>query len=366
MDFVGPLPKSNGFDYLLVVIDRFSSMVHLIPTHTNTSATDVAMLYINEIVRLHGIPKSIVSDRDPKFVSQFWQELHRLLGTKLLMSSGYHPQTDGATERANRTATQILRSVVDSDQKDWVTKLPLVEFAMNAAVSNTLKLSPFEVNYGWRPSLSHLASAEEAKFPGVEKFAEQARLNLIAAHDALISSRVDQTTGANRSRREDFPIRIGDKVYLSTEDLNVPKGRARKLVPKYIGPYEVIQVIPGKSAYKIKLPPELERRRIHPVYHISKLRPHVSNDDSLFPGREARRFYDFGNDPEDEWTVSEIADHAWATRAKEPTFLIKWEYGDETWQPLKDVKDLTALDNYLELMGVESPEQLPKKTRGSS
>lgn len=363
MDFVGPLPKSNGYDYLLLIIDRFSSMVHLIPTKTTVTATDVAVKYINEIVRLHGVPRTIVSDRDPKFISQFWQELHRLLGTRLLMSSGYHPQTDGSSERANRTAIQILRAVIDSDQKDWATRLPLVEFAMNAAVSSTLKMSPFEINYGWRPSLNNLGAAEESTFPGVEKFAEQAKSNLLAAHDALITSRIPQTYYANKSRQEDPPISIGDKVYLSTADLNIPKGRARKLVPKFIGPYEVLRVIAGKSAYELKLPPELERQRIHPVFHITKLRPYTPNDDDLFPGREARKFYDFGNDPDDEWVVSAITDHSWIGRAKDPIFRIQWEYGDVTWQPLSEVQELKALEGYLELMGVDSPHELPKKPR---
>ena len=108
MDFMGPLPISEGYNYLLVVINCFTSQVHLIPTTTRVTAREVAWLFFIEIMRLHGVPKSIVSDRDTKFTSIFWKELHWLMGTKLLMSTVFHPQTDGATEWANRLIGQVL------------------------------------------------------------------------------------------------------------------------------------------------------------------------------------------------------------------------------------------------------------------
>src|ERR671915_509178 len=108
-------------------------MVHLIPMVTTAAATDVVWLYLREVVRLHGLLKSIVSDRDPRFISKFWHELHKWTGVKLLMSTAYHPQTDGATERANRTINQILRATIDPDQADWVRRCPMTEFAINSA-----------------------------------------------------------------------------------------------------------------------------------------------------------------------------------------------------------------------------------------
>ena len=115
MDFMGPLPKSNNFDYLLVVIDQLMSLVYLVPTTTMVTARGVTWLILKEVMRLHGIPESIVSDRDTKFTSIFWKELHRLMGSKLLMSTVFHPQTDGATEQANRSIAQILQTVVAND-----------------------------------------------------------------------------------------------------------------------------------------------------------------------------------------------------------------------------------------------------------
>jgi len=120
MDFIGPFPESKGFNYLSVIICRMTSMVHLIPVHTKMKASELSWVYRREIVRLHGLPSSIVSDRDSKFTSKWWRELHKVLGAKLLMSTSFHPQTDGQTERANRSVGQIFRTMVRHDQKDWV------------------------------------------------------------------------------------------------------------------------------------------------------------------------------------------------------------------------------------------------------
>ena len=154
MDFVGPFPESRGLDYLWVVICRLTSMVHLTPIRTTTTASELTWIYVREIVRLHGLPHSIVSDRDSKFTSRFWRETHKLLGTKLLMSTSFHPQTDGASERAIRSIVQILRAIVNPDQKDWADKAPIVKFAINSAISSSSGFAPFELNYGYVPSMN--------------------------------------------------------------------------------------------------------------------------------------------------------------------------------------------------------------------
>src|SRR6266481_2858202 len=134
MDFMGPLPLSKSHDYLLVVINCLTLQVHLIPMTTCVTSNEVTWLFLKEIVRLHGVPNSIVSDRDSKFTSKFWKELHRLMGTKLLMSTAFHPQMDGATERANHSISQVLRTMVRNDQKDWAALCPMVEFTLNSNV----------------------------------------------------------------------------------------------------------------------------------------------------------------------------------------------------------------------------------------
>ena len=148
---MGPLPKSNNFDYLLVVIDQLTSQVHLVPTTMTVTTRGIAGLILKEVMRLHGIPESIVSDQDTKFTSIFWKELHRLMGSKLLMSTMFHPQTDGETERANRSIAQILCTVVSNNQKDWSDKCLMVEFAINSSINATTGYAPFELNYGYMP-----------------------------------------------------------------------------------------------------------------------------------------------------------------------------------------------------------------------
>jgi hypothetical protein len=150
-DFIGPFPEVDGFNYLWVVICRLSLMVHLIPINTKTTATQLSSIYMREVVRLHGLPSSIISDRDPKFMSKWWRELHRIMGTKLLMSTSFHLQTDGITERANRSIGQIFRAIIDPDQRDWVEKSPLIEFTINSSINSMTGLAPFEINNGYMP-----------------------------------------------------------------------------------------------------------------------------------------------------------------------------------------------------------------------
>lgn len=153
MDFLGPFPRSHDFDHLWVVVCRLTVQVHLVPVTTKVTASELAWLYVKEVVRLHGVAESIVSDRDTKFTSKFSQETHRILGTRLLMSTAFHPQTDGVTERANRSIAQVLRAVIKPDQSDWVEKLPLVEFALNSTVSSTTGFAPFELTGGYLPRM---------------------------------------------------------------------------------------------------------------------------------------------------------------------------------------------------------------------
>ena len=158
MNFLGPLLQSNNFDYLLVIIGQLMSQVHLVLTTTTVTAKGVAWIILKEVVRLHGIPESIVSDRDTQFTSIFWKELQKLMKTKLLMSTTFHPQMHGATEWANRSVTQILQMVVDNDQKNWSEKCSMTEFAINSSVNTTTGYAPFELNYRYMPqSGQHIA-----------------------------------------------------------------------------------------------------------------------------------------------------------------------------------------------------------------
>lgn len=356
MDFVGPFPVSNEHDFIWVIMDRLTSMTHLIPITTKTTASDLAPIFLSNIVRLHGVPESIVSDRDPRFTSKFWRELQRLLGSSLLMSTAFHPETDGLTERRIRTLSSILRSLVSDDQTDWDQQIPITEFALNSAVNVSTGFAPFELNYGFLPST--IPDIPHGIYPGVSDFVERARQYLSTAHDSLIESRVHQAYFANKHRREEPNYQIDNQVYLSTKNLNLPHGRAIKLLPKYIGPYTILGADRSNSTYTLDLPSILAERGLHPVYHVSLLRPFFPSDDEMFPNRALRSAYDLEGPREEEHTVEEILAHRWTGNKLE--LLIKWSLGVSSWISYYHARHLEALDAYLNLRGVSDWRKLPR------
>jgi hypothetical protein len=364
MDFVGPLPPSlqpgdpREYNYLIVFIDRLTSLVHLVPTQTTITAKDLAWIYLDTVIRAHGLPKSIVSDRDPKFTSKFWRELQRIFNTRLLMSTAYHPQTDGATERANRSIAQVLRTMVSPEQVDWAEQLPLVEFALNSTISSTTGYTPFEATYGFTPEFGVVG---ESVYKGVSHFAQQARWNIICAHDSIIEHRVFQTHHANKTRSPESPLlERGSLVWLSTKNLSLPKNRAHKLLPKWIGPFPIAKYDQTTSTATLGLPDSMVKRKIHTVFHTSLLRPHVPNDDDRFPARKNEVFYDFGSDLDGETLVDAIIGHTWEKNTIK--FRVQWADGDVTWETLSNVSNLAALDEYLALHDAKQPRDLARRS----
>jgi hypothetical protein len=218
-------------------------MVHLIPSRQNFTARDVAELLFSEVYCLHGLPRTIISDCDSLFI---WKHLHDLIGVKLHMSSAYHPKSDGATERANRTITQMLRQCISNNQKDWITKLPSVEFAINTAQSEVTGYAPFFLNYGHMPHAFLWDSKKKDEYPGILKFAQVMKLAIMDAHDSILSHWVKEIRNANR-KRVPSPFEIGDLVYILTRNLLIPKGLARKFFPKFVDPYPITQTFHNDS-----------------------------------------------------------------------------------------------------------------------
>ena len=168
-----------------------------------------------------------------------------------------------------------------------------------------------------------------------------------------------QTHNANRYRHEGDTFAAGDLVFVSTTDLLLLKGRAHKLLPKFVGPFKILDAQPSTSTYRVELPAQLQAQNLHDQFHQSKIRPYHANDDALFLHREAHMFYNYGTPDDQEWLVNEIVAHKWDTGRL--SFQIHWNMGDTTWEPYEACKDLQALDDYLGLIGVQDPYNLPRK-----
>ncbi|QRV77164.1 Pol polyprotein/retrotransposon [Ceratobasidium sp. AG-Ba] len=356
VDFVGPLPESEtrygAFDMITTVIDNLTRMVHLIPTRQDYTAKDVTEVIFEHVYKLHGMPERIVSDRDSLFTSTFWTRLNELTKTELRMSSSYHPQTDGMTERVQRTYTSLLRICAGKLQKEWAKNLPAVEFAINSARSEATGLSPFYLNYGRTPSL--IVTKTDSKFPGVREHIDRIKLAVMTAHDALIDTRARMTQQANKRRRK-ADIKENELVYVSTQNMRLPKGQARKLAPKFVGPYRVLRVISEGASFEVDIPKEMRAKGIRPVFHASLLRKHVPSDDRKFPGREYQQIISLGETP-NEWAVDRILSHK--GKGRKAIFQLKWRSGDVTWEPYRVVRHLEALESYFEAQGVTSVGKL--------
>lgn len=357
IDFVGPLPLSKDrdatYDSITVIIDLLTAMVHIVPSRTDYTARNVAELVFSEVYKHHGLPKAIISDRDSLFTSIFWKHLQELIGTKLKMSSAYHPETDGSTERANRTITQMIRQCISPTQKDWVARLPAIEFAINSARSDSTGYARFFLNTGRMPRSFIWNTADKSEYPGVRVFAQRLKSAIMAAHDSILAAQVKQTRTANR-RRQMAPFTEGELVYISSKNISFPKGLTRKFLPKYIGPYLILKDF-GNNSYRIQIPARLRQRGIHDVFHASLLRIHVPNDDRLFPGRLETQIGEVDN-LEGEWAADKITSHSGSKM--DALFEVLWRSGDVSWMTYHQVAELSLLGSYFEALGIDNIQGL--------
>ena len=320
------------------------------PTHKSVSAPQLAEIFFNIIFRLHGMPTTIISDRDSKFTSSFWQELFRRCGTKLALSTAFHPQTDGQTERQNRTFVQMLRAFVNSTHTDWDEHLAALEFAYNNSVNPSTGHTPFYLNSGQHPQLpvTLLTPQPASAHAGVDRFAAHMQAVLQQATTALEHAQESQSRYANQRRRK-LTFSVGDQVLLSTSGLNLKEiGQSTKLLPKFIGPFEVIRVA-HDNAYELRLPPAY--MRLHPVFNVSRLRPYHASDPATFPNRERHdRPLPLLETEGDGFNVEAIMDKV---RMKASNgrivdyYLVKWAgypNSDATWKPARHLKPPHAGD----------------------
>ena len=283
MDFVLGLPRTQrGFDSIFVVVDRFSKMAHFIPCKKTTHAVTVAQLFFREVYRLHGLPLSIVSDRDSRFLSHFWRTLWKLLRTSLDMSSAYHPQSDGQTEVTNRSLGDMLRCLVGSNIRSWESILCQAEFAHNHAVNRSTSFSPFRIVYGIVPrsplDLGVLPDATRDHGEAVEFVANISHIHQ-QVHDNLRLASAKYKETADRHRR-DVQFKVGDKVWAVLTKERFPVHEYNKLKARKIGPLEVVEKI-NANAYRILLPAHI---RCSDVFNVKHLVPFVSSDDTADSG----------------------------------------------------------------------------------
>ncbi|CAM4638891.1 unnamed protein product [Leuciscus chuanchicus] len=262
LDFVTALPPSQGNTVVLTVVDRFSKAVHFIPLPKLPSAQGTALTVVNHVFRLHGLPTDVVSDRGPQFVSKFWQEFCRLLGATVSLSSGFHPQSNGQTERANQDLERTLRCLVSKNPSSWGQQLSMVEYAHSSLPVSSTGLSPFECSLGYQPPIFPSLESEVA-VPSAHAFVQRCHRTWTRARETLLQVGARTKARADRHRSRPPVYVVGQKVWLSTK--NIPfRSVSNKLAPKFIGPFTVTKII-SPVAVRLKLPPVY--RRIHPAFH---------------------------------------------------------------------------------------------------
>jgi transposase InsO family protein len=280
MDFVLGLPRTKkGRDSIFVVVDRFSKMAHFIPCHKTDDASTVAELFFREIIRLHGIPNTIVSDRDAKFLSHFWRSLWNKLGTKLLFSTTCHPQTDGQTEVVNRTLSTMLRAVLDKNLRRWEDCLPHIEFAYNHATHSSTKMCPFQIVYGYIPRAPiDLFSLDAAEAPHLDAVAHVEQMIDLHAqtHQNIAAANVKHQVAGSKGRKH-VTFAPGDMVWLHLRKDRFPNLRRSKLMPRAAGPFKVLTKI-NDNAYILDLPAEFG---VSTSFNVADLRPYAGEDEEL-------------------------------------------------------------------------------------
>jgi len=210
IDIIGPLPKSNGMDAILVIVDRFTKMIRLKATTMNISLEEIVKIYRDNIWKLHGVPRKILSDRGLQFASKFMEEFTKALGTRRQLPTAYHPQTDGQTERINQEIGTFLRHYVNYQQDDWTNWLATAEFQYNNKKHATIGRTPFELNFGRHPWKGDLMVKMD--IPQVEEFLIGLQESWKRATKAMKEVQKNMKKQFDKKRRNPQGLKVGDHV----------------------------------------------------------------------------------------------------------------------------------------------------------
>lgn len=327
VDFITDLPTSNGFDSLMVVVDHgLTKGVILIPCNKTIDALGTAHFFHLHVYRRFGLHSSLISDRGPQFTSKVSKEMGRLLGIQIKLSTAYHPQTDGETERVNQEIEVFLRIFCGNHPEQWADRISQAEFTHNHRTHSARKQSPFFLMMGYNPR------ALPAVFPKTHIPSVEHRLSkLVKIRDeAIAAHELARQQMKGRTRKDFIPFKLGDKVWLEAKNLKTGNPH-RKLGMKKEGPFEISEVL-GPVTYRLALP---KTWRIHPVFHACLLSPYKENN---IHGPNFPRPPPDLIDNEEEFEVEAILNHQ--KRGNSTQYLVKWKgypSSENSWQKASDL-----------------------------
>ena len=330
VDLITGLPlTADGNDAIMTFIDRLTKQAHFIPTKTTLDAEGSADLYLRNVFRLHGLSKSIVSDRDPRFTAQLYRGIFKRLGVRLCFSTPNHPQSDGQTERAHRTIEQILRSVVNHRQNNWEDLLPMSEFAYNNMIQASTGETAFFLNSGRHPIATGdlFPIADGPVRSDSEDWLSRQQAALTIARDNIQAAIEKQTNYANQIR-DDRRFLRGEKVMVFKDYMSTPTSRSQpctKLKPYWFGPF-VIEEVLSRSTVRLKLPSWC---RVHPIFNVAALKHYYTDTSRPVPQPPPPIIDLHGHE---RYVVESVLSHRIRYRRKQ--YLVKWEgYSEPTWEP---------------------------------
>ncbi|KAL0177254.1 hypothetical protein M9458_026148, partial [Cirrhinus mrigala] len=357
IDFVTDLPNSQGKTTILTVVDRFSKSCRLIPLPKLPTALETAETLCNFVFRFYGLPEDILSDRGPQFTSRVWAAFFSLLNVNISLTSGYHPQANGQTERLNQELTRFLRTYCHSHQADWSRYLMWAEYAQNSLLKPATGLTPFKCVLGYQPPLFPW-SGEPSDLPSVNEWLQRSEETWNRAHIHLQRAVRHQVEQANRHRRPNPEYTPGQWVWLSTRDLHL-RLPSRKLSPRYVGPFKILRQITPVS-FHLELP---SNYRISPTFHVLLLKPAEGPGETTEEeeGAEVQTPPPILVDGEEAYQVRDLLDSR--RRGGVLQYLVDWEgYGPEerSWVNARDILDPTLKEAFHQA----HPEKPAPRPRG--